>query len=200
MTWRQIQKINCHFSLKMSKKGRYRKFGPDFEPEPWYTDEEQNEFDVTVAPEDDDISMHGIDEDVDNPEPPSDGNDLELGSVSDIDDPEPISDGDVDDHEPTSDEDVDALEPPSDGNDLEHGSVSDIDDPEPISDDDYLLDADVEFVDLEPPPDVEIEDLGSDVELNDWFNYNNRKFFNQCFIVIIIKITLFLHCRQRYGS
>lgn len=27
----------------MSRKGRYKKFGPDFEPEPWYTDGSDNE-------------------------------------------------------------------------------------------------------------------------------------------------------------
>ena len=45
---------NCqNHKSKMSRKGRYRKFGPDFEPEPWYTDNEDNEienerFRVTV--------------------------------------------------------------------------------------------------------------------------------------------------------
>ena len=28
--------------IEMSRKGRYRKFGPDFEPEPWYTDNDDS--------------------------------------------------------------------------------------------------------------------------------------------------------------
>ena len=54
------KKISCHFKFKMSRKGRPRKFRPDFEPEPWYTDDE-HDFDITV-------NVDEVEEDVDDPE------------------------------------------------------------------------------------------------------------------------------------
>ena len=42
----------------MSKRGRYRKFGPDFEPEPWYTDNNS----VSDMDNDEDILMGNITE------------------------------------------------------------------------------------------------------------------------------------------
>ena len=34
---RQIQILTFHH-LKMSRRGRYKRFAPNYEPEPWYTD------------------------------------------------------------------------------------------------------------------------------------------------------------------